>query len=89
MDAPTNRHLTIRLLVDGMNGVHAARALHTALGGIEGMRTADVWVGRALLEYTGSADDTTLEQALRSTLDLVGLKLRSVDIRQDRRLPIR
>jgi hypothetical protein len=68
--------------------VHAARALHTALGGIDGLTTAEVSVGRAELGYAGEADDDAIEQTIRFTIECAGLSLRSIEIEPDRRLPL-
>jgi hypothetical protein len=71
-----------------MLAVHAARALHTALGGIEGITTAHVTMGRAELHYHGPADDAALGEALRHTVASAGLELTALKIEPDRQLPL-
>lgn len=82
------RRLILHLEIDGMVAVHAARALHTALAGIDGLVTAHVALGQAELRYRGTADDASLHEVLRITLDLVGLSLTSLRIEPDRQLPL-
>jgi hypothetical protein len=83
-----SRRLLLHLEIDGMLAVHAARALHTALGGIDGITTANVTLGRAELRYHGIADDEALRDALEHTLDMAGLQLRGLRIEVDRQLPL-
>lgn len=83
-----SRRLLLHLDIDGMLAVHAARALHTALGGIEGITTAHVTLGHAELRYQGFADDMALREVLESTLTLIGLRLTALRIEPDRQLPL-
>lgn len=83
-----HRRLILHLEIDGMLAVHAARALHTALGGIDGITTANVTLGRAELRYYGIADDDALRDALKHTLEAAGLQLKSLRIEPDRQLPL-
>jgi copper chaperone CopZ len=82
------RRLVLHLEIDGMIAVHAARALHTALSGIDGLTTANVSLGHAELRYSGNADDAAIRSALESTLELIGLRLASLHIERDRQLPL-
>lgn len=58
--------LTVRL--GGMRAVHDARAVFTALAAVEGVRGAEVVVGRATLEHDGRA---TVEQ-VRAAVEPLG-----------------
>jgi copper chaperone CopZ len=71
--------MQLRLTIDGMLAVHAKNALYTALGGVAGVRSADVEVGGALLECEGTVD----EAALRAAIEAVGFRL----VRVARELP--
>ncbi len=80
--------MAVFLEIDGMTAVHAVRALHTALSGIDGITSASISMGTAQLGYTGPADDESLTTALVATLDLVGLSMISIRIEKDRQLPL-
>lgn len=82
------RRLRILLSVEPMLAVHAVRALHTALTGLDGIRLAEVSLGRAVLHYEGDADDESLTHALRSLVEVVGLQMTSCRIEPDRQLPL-
>ncbi|MBU6365273.1 MAG: hypothetical protein KJT01_03615 [Gemmatimonadetes bacterium] len=69
--------------LDGLVAVHAARAAHTALAAVPGVRTAEVTLAGAELEVEGVLD----EEALRAALALVGVTVRVVEARP-RRLPL-
>ena len=47
--------MPLRLAIAGMRSVHCVRAVHTALGGVEGVTRAEVSMGRALVEHDGRA----------------------------------
>ena len=82
MPIPTPRtitHLTIR----GMTSVHAARAIFTALAGVEGVLQADVNRGGAVVEHDGRATAA----ALRDAVALAGFEV--TGLREERRvLPV-
>ena len=66
-----------------MTSVHAARAIYTALAGVEGVDLADVGRGIATVEH----DERTTEAALREAVALAGFEV--AEIRQERRvLPV-
>ncbi|MEP7345121.1 MAG: copper-transporting ATPase [Gemmatimonadaceae bacterium] len=67
------------LRLDGMLAVHAARAAFAALAGVDGIRWADVKLGRAELEHDGPLD----LDAVRAALATVGVQL--VDATSERR----
>ena len=71
--------MRLRLTIDGMLAVHAKNALYTALGGVAGVRSAEVEVGGALLECEGRVD----EAELRAAIEAVGFRL----VRVVRELP--
>ena len=71
--------MRLRLSIDGMLAVHAKNALYMALGGVAGVRSAEVEVGSALLECEGAVD----ENELRTAIDAVGFRL----VRIGRELP--
>ena len=71
--------MRLRLSIDGMLAVHAKNALYMALGGVAGVRSAEVEVGGALLECEGAVD----ENELRAAIDAVGFRL----VRIGRELP--
>ncbi|MEN9817030.1 MAG: hypothetical protein RLZ32_910 [Gemmatimonadota bacterium] len=82
--APCNlprRHLFVHL--DGLVAVHAARAVHTALAGVPGVRTAAVTLAGAELEVEGTLD----REALAAAVALAGATVREV-VAQPRTLPL-
>ena len=72
-----------RLTIRGMSSVHAARAIFTALAGVEGVTQADVGRGGAVVEHDGRVT----EAALRDAVALAGFEV--IQITEDRRsLPL-
>jgi copper chaperone CopZ len=71
------------LHIDGMRTVHCVRAVRMALGGVPGIASADVRVGRAEVAHDGRAT----EQALVDAIALVGYAVREV-VEERRRLDI-
>ena len=66
-----------------MTSVHAARALFTALAGVEGIQRADVKVGEAVVEHDGRATPDVLRAVVE------GLGYSVVSWREERRgLPV-
>jgi copper chaperone CopZ len=72
------------LLIDGMLSVHSVRAVYTALGLVEGITSAEVQMGRAIVEHDGRAT----AQSLRDAVALAGCEVRMVS-EETRRLPVR
>ena len=70
------------LTIGGMIAVHSKRAVYTALSGVPGVTSAEVELGRAIVEH----DPTTTHEALRNAVALVGCAV--TDIRVERRLPL-
>ncbi len=82
MSPPRSRTIT-RLTIRGMTSVHAARAIFTALAGVEGVALADVGRGIATIEHDGRVT----EAALRAAVSLAGFEI--VELREERRvLPV-
>ncbi len=74
----------VTLEIDGLTGIHAVRAVWTALGAVPGIVAAEVAMTGVTLEIEGVLDEATLG----SVLEAAGVKLRSVTIVQPRVLPI-
>ena len=70
------------LTISGMVAVHAKRAVFTALAGVPGVASADVELGRAVVEH----DARTTPDALADAVAIAGCEV--VDIRIERRLPL-
>jgi copper chaperone CopZ len=70
------------LTISGMMAVHAKRAVFTALAGVTGVVSAQVEMGRAVVEH----DASTTSDALREAVVLAGCEVTSVRI--ERRLPL-
>ncbi len=81
---PPTARTRIRVGIDGLTGVHALRAVWTALGAVPGIVSADVTMQGAVLEIEGALD----EALLASALDAAGVRLSAVTIEQARVLPL-
>jgi len=69
--------------IGGMHAVHAARAIFTALSGVEGVQRAEVSLGRAVVWHDGRATAERLTDAVA----LAGCEV--VGIAEERRsLPV-
>ena len=53
-----------RVTIAGMTSVHGVRAVFTALAGVEGITTADVSLGEAVVEHDGRATPEALASAI-------------------------
>lgn len=82
MSDPRTRAVA-RLVITGMTSVHAARAIFTALAGVEGVTHADVTRGSAIVEHDGRVSD----DALREAVALAGFTVTNVT-RETRVLPV-
>jgi copper chaperone CopZ len=69
------------LTISGMRSVHATRAVFTALTAVEGIASADVQLGRAVIEHDGRATP----DALRHAIAAAGYEVTAVE-EQRRRL---
>ena len=79
MSRPRPRTIT-RLTIAGMTSVHAARAIFTALAGVDGIVLADVGHGSATVEHDG----TVTRAALREAVAIAGYEV--VEMREERRV---
>jgi copper chaperone CopZ len=70
------------LTISGMVAVHAKRAVFTALSGVPGVTSAEVELGRAVIEH----DENASAAALTDAVAMVGCTV--TDIRRERRLPL-
>ena len=70
------------LTISGMVAIHSRRAVYTALSGVPGVTSADVELGRAVVEH----DTATTQHALREAVALAGCDVTA--IRVERRLPL-
>jgi copper chaperone CopZ len=71
-----------RLTISGMHAVHAVRAVQTALGALDGVASADVRMGEALVEHGASVTAALL----RAAVEVAGFEV--VELREEkRRLP--
>ena len=71
------------LRIGGMVAVHARRAVFTALSGVEGIVSADVELGRAVVEHDGRATADRLRDAVAAA----GFEVEEV-VEERRRLPL-
>jgi len=79
---PSGVRITTSVAIEGMLAVHAARAVYTALAGVEGIVAADVKMGRATIEHDGRASHERIIAAIESA------GCRVTEIRDERRLPL-
>ena len=70
------------LSISGMMAVHAKRAVFTALSGVPGVVSAEVEMGRAVVEH----DASTTADALSEAVALAGCEVTRITI--ERRLPL-
>lgn len=77
-----SRAMVSILTISGMVAVHSKRAVFTALSGVPGVVSAEVEMGRAVVEH----DASTTSDALRNAVTLAGCEVTSVRI--ERRLPL-
>lgn len=75
---------TITATIGGMHSVHAARAIYTALAAVPGVTTAEVVLGRAVIEHDGRA---TVE-AVREAIVVAGCELLETTEERQRSLPL-
>ena len=70
------------LTISGMVAVHSKRAVFTALSGVTGVVSAEVEMGRAVVEH----DVSTTPEALAAAVALVGCAVTAT--KMERRLPL-
>jgi copper chaperone len=56
--------MTTTVLINGMSCVHCVRAVFTSLAGVEGIKRADVSIGRAIIEHDGSVKPERIRDAI-------------------------
>ena len=66
-----------------MTCVHCVRAVFTSLSGLEGIRRADVTIGRAVIENDG----TVTHEDIRAAIAVAGYEVRDIKI-DGRTLPL-
>ncbi|HWE41070.1 MAG TPA: heavy metal-associated domain-containing protein [Gemmatimonadaceae bacterium] len=75
---------TITAKIGGMHSVHAARAVWTALAAVPGVTSAEVVLGRAVIDHDGRA---TVD-ALREAIAMAGCELLETTEERQRSLPL-
>lgn len=58
-------------LISGMTCAHCVRAVFTSLGGVEGIKSADVSIGKAVIEH----DATVSQEQIRAAVALAGYEV--------------
>jgi len=76
------RTMVSTVTISGMVAVHSKRAVFTALSGVPGVVSAEVELGRAVIEH----DVTTTPDALIEAIALAGCEVTS--LKTERRLPL-
>ena len=56
--------MTTTVSINGMSCVHCVRAVFTSLAGVEGIKRADVSIGRAVVEHDGSVTPDQIREAI-------------------------
>jgi len=56
--------MTTTVSINGMSCVHCVRAVFTSLAGVEGIKRADVSIGRAIIEHDGSVTPNQIREAI-------------------------
>jgi copper chaperone len=69
--------------ISGMTCVHCVRAVFTSLSGIEGIRSADVSIGKAVIEHDG----TVAPEDIRDAIAVAGYEVKEIKI-DGRTLPL-
>jgi copper chaperone len=64
--------------ISGMTCTHCVRAVFTSLGGVEGIKRADVSIGKAVIEHDG----TVTPEDIRAAIAVAGYEV--TEIRIDR-----
>jgi copper chaperone CopZ len=69
--------------ISGMTCAHCIRAVFTSLAGVEGIRSADVSIGRAVIEHDGTVTPEDIRDAIR----IAGYEVKDIKI-DGRTLPL-
>ena len=75
---------TITAIIGGMHSVHSVRAVYTALAAVPGVATAEVVLGRAIIEHDGGATVA----AVRAAIAMAGCELLETTEERQRSLPL-
>ena len=86
MMSATHRRMSLELR--GIIAVHGARAVHTALGGVSGIVTANVGMQNAEIEFAGAYDAERFARDVREALEPIGIELGAIVTIQERMLPL-
>ena len=80
--------MRLELSISGMLAVHAKHGVFTALAGVPGVLSAEVELGRAVVEFAEENEvASALEEQLRAAVDLVGYQVTEIR-RFPRTLPL-
>ena len=75
--------MTTTVSINGMSCVHCVRAVFTSLAGVDGIKRADVSIGRAIIEH----DENVTPERIRDAIATAGYEVS--DSKTDRRsLPL-
>ena len=88
MSDERSSHTELRLTFHGLTAVHAARAVHAALGGVPCVRTATVSLAGADVEIDGRYEPTQFAELVTAALEPIGVALHTVTVVQQRMLPV-
>ncbi len=75
---------TTTAIIGGMRSVHSARAVYTALAAVPGVTSAEVVVGRAVIEHEGAIS----RDALADAIAIAGYELLETSEERQRSLPL-
>jgi copper chaperone CopZ len=75
---------TTTAIIGGMRSVHSARAVYTALASVPGVTSAEVVVGRAVIEHDGPIS----REALADAIVVAGCELLETTQERQRSLPL-
>lgn len=62
--------------IAGMTCAHCVRAVFTSLGGVEGIKRADVSIGKAVIEHDG----TVTPEEIRAAIAIAGYEVTNIRI---------
>ena len=72
------------LTISGMVAVHSKRAVFTALAGVPGVKSAEVELGRAVVDHEPQASD----EAIAAAIEAAGCSVTSIERITSRPLPL-
>ena len=72
------------LTISGMVAVHSKRAIFTALAGVPGITSAQVELGRAVIDH----DERATEDAMTAAVESVGCSVVAIERGSGRSLPV-